>query len=107
MEYPELATLRDAAALARERQADGRLVSGGTAVVLDPRTVSLAWLRTLQEEERALPGEDLWGYGLDPSNHTMLDTFLGYAHAQGVAARRLAPEDLFHPATLDQLPGYV
>ena len=34
VEFVEPATLRDAAALARERHADGRLLSGGTAVVL-------------------------------------------------------------------------
>lgn len=73
----------------------------------DPRTVSLAWLRALQEEERALLGDDPWRYGLDRSNHTVLDTFLRYAHAQGVAAKRLTPGSLFHPATLDEPPAYV
>ena len=37
---------------------------------------------------------DPWPYGLEP-NRTTLDAFLGYAHEQGVCAKRLAPEDLF------------
>jgi len=41
----------------------------------------------------AFDGEP-WPYGLEP-NRTTLDAFLGYAHEQGVCAKRLAPEDLF------------
>jgi 4,5-dihydroxyphthalate decarboxylase len=39
-------------------------------------------------------GDDFWPYGIEPNRRT-LDAFLGYAHEQGVCARRLAPEDLF------------
>ncbi|RZU33456.1 4,5-dihydroxyphthalate decarboxylase [Blastococcus saxobsidens] len=73
----------------------------------DPRTVSLAWLRALQEEERALLGPDPWHYGLDDSNAHTLQTFLRYALEQGVASRALTPEELFHPATLENPPAYV
>lgn len=73
----------------------------------NPRTVSLAWLRTLQEEERALLGPDPWRYGFDAVNQHTLDTFLGYALHQGVAAKPLAAAELFHPATLDVTPRYV
>lgn len=72
----------------------------------DPRTVSLAWLRWLIEHERDLLGPDPWINGLEPNRH-VLDTFLGYAHEQGVAARRLAAEDLFHSSVLEEPPGYV
>ena len=73
----------------------------------DPRTVSLAWLRALQEEEQALLGPDPWRYGLDDVNRHTLDTFLGYAAAQGVTARRVAVSELFHGSTLDAIPQYV
>jgi 4,5-dihydroxyphthalate decarboxylase len=73
----------------------------------DPRTVSLAWLRSLQEEEREILGTDPWSYGLDPTNRHVLDTFLRYAKEQGVAAKRMTPESLFQPATLDHVPAYV
>jgi 4,5-dihydroxyphthalate decarboxylase len=73
----------------------------------DPRTVSVAWLRALQEEEHALLGPDPWRYGLDGTNRHVIGTFLRYAEEQGVAAVRLTPESLFHGSTLDRLPAYV
>jgi 4,5-dihydroxyphthalate decarboxylase len=73
----------------------------------DPRTVSLAWLRALQEEERAILGPDPWRYGLDAANRNTLDRFLVYARQQGVAARVLTPDELFHPSTTERPPAYV
>jgi 4,5-dihydroxyphthalate decarboxylase len=73
----------------------------------NPRTVSLAWLRSLQEEEQALLGPDPWQYGFNRHNIHTLDTFLGYAHAQGLTARRLNAGDLFHPSVIDRIPSYV
>lgn len=73
----------------------------------DPRTVSLAWLRALQEEEAELLGPDPWRYGFDDANRHTLDTFLRYAHAQGVTKRRLAPEELFPASVREQMPAYV
>jgi 4,5-dihydroxyphthalate decarboxylase len=73
----------------------------------NPRTVSLAWLTTLQEEERSLLGPDPWHYGIDARNVETLDTFLRYAHRQGVTARPMAATDLFHPSVTDSLPSYV
>jgi 4,5-dihydroxyphthalate decarboxylase len=49
---------------------------------------------------RALLGDDYWPYGLEPNRH-VLRTFLDYAYAQGLAARRLQPEELFAPETLE------
>jgi 4,5-dihydroxyphthalate decarboxylase len=73
----------------------------------DPRTVSLAWLRALQEEERALLGPDPWRYGLDDVNRHTLGTFLGYASAQGVTARPVAVDELFSASTREAIPHYV
>ena len=73
----------------------------------DPRTVSLAWLRALQEEEKALLGPDPWNYGYNPTNVHTLATFLEYACQQGVVARRLDPRELFHPTTLADVPRYT
>lgn len=47
---------------------------------------------------RALMGHDFWSYGLEP-NRATLDSFLRHHHAQGLSPRRLAVEELFHPAT--------
>jgi 4,5-dihydroxyphthalate decarboxylase len=46
-------------------------------------------------------GEDLWPYGLEPNRPT-LETFLAWAAEQGVNARRLPPEELFAPETLQR-----
>jgi 4,5-dihydroxyphthalate decarboxylase len=73
----------------------------------NPRTVSLAWLRSLQEEEQALLGPDPWQYGFNQQNVATLETFLNYAHAQGLTARRLSAGDLFHPSVTENIPSYV
>jgi 4,5-dihydroxyphthalate decarboxylase len=53
-------------------------------------------LRTAKE----LLGADFWSYGLEPNRKT-LDTFLHHHHAQGLSPRRVAAEELFHPASLE------
>ena len=73
----------------------------------NPRTVSLAWLRALQEEEESLLGPDPWRYGLDDVNRNTLDTFLRYASAQGVTARKVMVDELFHSSTTTSMPRYV
>lgn len=70
----------------------------------DPRTVSLAWLRALQEEQRAILGPDPFRYGLDEANTRNLEAFLAYAREQGVGAPGLTAEKLFHPGTTERLP---
>jgi 4,5-dihydroxyphthalate decarboxylase len=73
----------------------------------NPRTVSLAWLRSLQEEEREVLGPDPWRYGFDDVNRSTLATFIDYALDQGLARERLQPEALFAPETIDDVPRYV
>ena len=48
---------------------------------------------------RRLLGDDFWSYGFTPANRKVLDTFLGYHHAQGLSARQVTPEEMFHPST--------
>ncbi len=62
--------------------------------------VSLPFVEDMLISARALMGHDYWSYGLEPNRH-VLDTFLRHHHAQGLSARRLMPEDLFHPTTLE------
>jgi 4,5-dihydroxyphthalate decarboxylase len=45
-------------------------------------------------------GDDYWPYGLEKNRET-LATFLRYHHEQGLSKRRLQPEDLFAPETLE------
>jgi hypothetical protein len=60
----------------------------------------LPWLVAHLEEARREMGEDWWPYGLEPNRH-VLDTFLRYHHEQGLSKRRLQPEELFAPETLE------
>jgi 4,5-dihydroxyphthalate decarboxylase len=60
----------------------------------------LPWLHDEVARTRALLGDDYWPYGLEPNRH-VLRIFLDYAYAQGLAARRLQPEELFAPETLE------
>src|SRR5260221_1196108 len=60
----------------------------------------LPWLAAHVEEARRELGEDWWPYGYAP-NKKVLETFLRYHHEQGLSPRRLAPEALFAPETLE------
>ena len=61
---------------------------------------TLPFLEDSLERARALMGADFWSYGL-AGNEKTLDTFLGHHFAQGLSPRRVAVEELFHPATLE------
>jgi 4,5-dihydroxyphthalate decarboxylase len=61
---------------------------------------SLPWLTKHVEDTRALMGDDFWKYGFH-ENRKVLDTFLRYHHEQGLSKKRLQPEELFAPETLE------
>lgn len=60
--------------------------------------VMLPFLDEQVHAARALLGDDFWPYGLDANRH-VLQAFLRRHHAEGLSARQLAPEELFHPST--------
>jgi 4,5-dihydroxyphthalate decarboxylase len=60
----------------------------------------LPWLIKHVEETRALMGQDFWPYGLEENVQT-LTTFLRYSFEQGLSKRRLAPQELFAPESLE------
>jgi 4,5-dihydroxyphthalate decarboxylase len=62
--------------------------------------VTLPFVEEQLRAARALMGEDFWSYGLAPNRH-VLERFLARHHAEGLSARLLAPEELFHPAALE------
>lgn len=49
---------------------------------------------------KRLMGDDFWPYGLAPNRH-VLERFLRWHHEEGLSSRLLAPEELFHPASLE------
>jgi 4,5-dihydroxyphthalate decarboxylase len=72
----------------------------------NPRTVPLAWVADLLDEQREVLGTDPWVYGFAPNRHN-LDTFCAYSHEQGLTSRRIDPAELFVPMTLEGIPKYV
>ena len=62
--------------------------------------VTLPFVEEQLQAARRLMGEDFWSYGLEPNRHG-LQTFLTQHHAEGLSSRLLAPEELFHPASLE------
>ena len=60
----------------------------------------LPWLTKHVEDTRSLMGDDFWPYGFAPNRET-LATFLRYHHEQGLSKKRLKPEELFAPETLE------
>jgi 4,5-dihydroxyphthalate decarboxylase len=60
----------------------------------------IPWQTAQVEQTRRLMGDDWWSYGLAPNRH-VLETFLRYHHEQGLSKRRLKPEELFAPETLE------
>ncbi len=63
-------------------------------------TTMLPWQIAHVEDVRREMGEDWWPYGFAP-NQQVLDTFLRYHHEQGLSKRKLQPEELFAPETLE------
>ena len=62
--------------------------------------VTLPFVEEQLRAARQLMGEDFWSYGLEPNRH-VLQRFLRRHHEEGLSARLLAPEELFHPASLE------
>ena len=62
--------------------------------------VTLPFVEEQLRAARHLMGDDFWAYGLEP-NRLVLSRFLERHHAEGLSARLLAPEELFHPASLE------
>jgi len=60
----------------------------------------LPWMIAEVEWLKRNMGDDWWPYGFEPNRKT-LDVFLRYHHEQGLSKRRLQPQELFAPETLE------
>jgi 4,5-dihydroxyphthalate decarboxylase len=60
----------------------------------------LPWLVAGVEDAVREMGEDWWPYGFSGNRHA-LETFLRYHFEQGLSPRRLKPDELFAPETLE------
>jgi 4,5-dihydroxyphthalate decarboxylase len=61
---------------------------------------TMPWPVYEMEQVRKLMGEDHWRYGAD-ENAREIEAMTRYSFDQGIAARKLGPEDIFAPATFD------
>lgn len=59
-----------------------------------------AWPNQTLDEEKKVFEADPWAYGLEANRH-VLNKFLSYCDAQGIAARKIVPEELFHSSTVN------
>jgi 4,5-dihydroxyphthalate decarboxylase len=62
--------------------------------------VTLPFVEEQLKAAREAMGQDYWSYGVEPARRT-LETFVRHHHSQGLSARPVAVEELFHPATYE------
>ena len=62
--------------------------------------ITLPFVEEQLQAARALLGQDFWSYGVE-KNRSTLETFLRTHHTQGLSARQLSVDELFHKATLE------
>jgi len=63
--------------------------------------VTLPFVEEQLKRARSLMGHDFWPYGVDPNRRT-LEAFARHHHAQGLSARQVAVDEMFHPSTYSQ-----
>ena len=62
--------------------------------------VTLPFVEEQLQAARETMGEDFWSYGVAPARQT-LETFVRSHHEQGLSARLVAVDELFHPSTYE------
>ncbi|MEQ9329690.1 MAG: ABC transporter substrate-binding protein [Rhodospirillales bacterium] len=62
--------------------------------------VTMPFVEDNLQRARTLIGKDFWSYGVAP-NREVLDYFLEQHHRQGLSARRVSVDELFHPSTFE------
>ncbi|WP_441472686.1 ABC transporter substrate-binding protein [Bosea sp. RAF48] len=62
--------------------------------------ITLPFVEEQLQAARDLLGSDFWSYGVAANRH-VLENFLDHHHRQGLSARRVTVEELFHPATAE------
>jgi 4,5-dihydroxyphthalate decarboxylase len=62
--------------------------------------VTLPFVEEQLKAARETLGEDYWSYGV-AANRRTLETFVRHHHGQGLSARLMSVDELFHPATYE------
>ncbi len=72
----------------------------------DPRNFALVWVNELMQEQEAIFGSDPWPYNLE-DNRKALEAVVRYEYDQGMIKKGPKVEDLFFPASLQEIQGYL
>lgn len=72
----------------------------------DPRNFALVWVKELMQEQEALFGADPWPYNLE-ENRKALEAVVRYEFDQGMIKKRPKIEELFFPASLQEIQHYL
>ena len=72
----------------------------------DPRNFTLVWVKEMIQEQEEIFGPDPWPYNLE-DNRKALEAAVRYEHEQGMIKKKFKIEDLFIPASLQEIQGYV
>lgn len=67
----------------------------------DAIRLTLPWLLDAVEETREALGHDFWPYGLEPNLPT-LEALTQYLYEDGLTARKMTPQELFAPNSLER-----
>ncbi|MBU4609688.1 ABC transporter substrate-binding protein [Achromobacter sp. GG226] len=62
--------------------------------------ITLPFVEEQLKAARETLGDDYWSYGIEANRRT-LETFLRHHHGQGLSARQLSIDEVFHPATFE------
>jgi 4,5-dihydroxyphthalate decarboxylase len=72
----------------------------------DPRSFGLVWVQELMKEQETIFGADPWPYNLE-DNSTALEAVVRYEYEQGMISARPRIEELFFPASLQEIQHYL
>ncbi|MEK7335211.1 MAG: PhnD/SsuA/transferrin family substrate-binding protein [Candidatus Binatota bacterium] len=72
----------------------------------DPRNFALVWVKELMREQEAIFGSDPWPYNLE-ENRKDLEAVVRYEYEQGMIKKRPKIEELFFPASLQEIQHYL
>lgn len=72
----------------------------------DPRNFALVWVKELMQEQRAIFGSDPWPYNIE-DNRKALEAVVRYEYDQGMIKKKPQIEDLFFPASLQEIQSYL
>jgi 4,5-dihydroxyphthalate decarboxylase len=72
----------------------------------NPRNTSLAWIDDALREQESVMGKDAWPYGLAP-NVKALEAAIRWTHEHGMIRKKPKVEELFFPASLQDVQHYL